>query len=241
MSSKISIFIGIDDPALKERVAAQFASDWSVPWNLVDISRSAHGASAASVAIIDNDACAGLFGKSTSIVFAGASESAARYFMAVDLAGGESVEELYKAAKRALAYRETTQQNIESLYPSPGDSVPLELMAQSLTARLHELQKLSEMRLSLIEQLPVGVLGVDDEGVVALANQKAIELLGMEEKPLWGLSVDELFDGEAKEFLSDSSREELRTKACGKDIVVRKSPFLLEKRPVGTILTLLRP
>ncbi len=241
MSSKANIFLELRDPSLKELIAAHFAGDWTSSWNLVDASRNPNAASTALVAIIDDERSASVFGKSTSLVFAGSPEDPNRYFQTVETEKPNAPEALFKAVKLAFAYRETTLQNIESLYPAIGDSAPLELMAQSLTARLHELQQLSDMRLSLIEQLPIGVLGIDDEGIVALANPKAIEILGMEDSPIWGLSVKAIFKGQADAFLADAKAEELRICFEEQQIILRKSPFLLEKRSAGTILTLLRP
>lgn len=246
MSSKFNVYLGLKDPSLKEGLSAQFANDWTSTWNVVDALRTPSAAATAIVAVVDEEETLELFGKSTTIIFAGTPsvETAARCFQSIEKRGDDGKlqdEELYKAVKLAFAYRETTRQNIESLYPPIGDSAPLEIMAQSLTARLHELQQLSDMRLSLIDQLPVGILGVDDEGIVVLANPKAIALLGMEDIPIWGLTVDALFKGQATEFMKDKSAEELKINVYGQQIVLRKSPFLLEKRQAGTILTLLRP
>ena len=241
MSSKVNVVIEMKDLSLKGRLAAHLAGDWTISWNMVEASRNPAAAATASVAILDDESCLQLFGKSTTLIFAGTPSEPKRYFKTVCIDKEDPADELFKSVKLAFGYRETTRQNIESLYPGPIDGSPLESLANSLTDKFHEIEKLSEMRLSLIEQLPIGVVGIDDEEAVVLANPKAIELLGLEDIPIWGMEAETLFKGQAKDFLKDKDAKEIEIKIYEERIIIRKSPFILENKPAGTILILLRP
>ncbi len=208
-------------------------------WNPVDVSRHPELAATALIAVVDKDEAYASFGQSTTLIFLGKPKTPEHFFCAVDEGEG-SAEELMKAIKRADAYRETTRQNIESLYPNFEGGASLESIAQSLTAKIHQLIKLSEMRMAVVDQMPVGILGIDDEGAVVLANPKAIELLGMEDVPIWGLPAESILQELGAEFLKDRSAEEARIVRYGQAITLRKSPFILENNLAGTILILFK-
>jgi len=240
MSSKTNVLIEIKDLSLKEQLADLLAGDWAMSWNLLDAARRPELAATALIGVVDDESSASRFGQSTTLILLGETSSAERFFCSVEN-GEHAPEELYKAIRKAFAYRETTRQNIESLYPNFQGGATLEAIAQSLTARIHQLIRLSEMRMAVVEQMPVGVLGIDDEGNIVLANPKAIELLGMEDIPIWGMAAETLIQENGMAFLKDKDAEELQIVRYGQSITFRKSPFILENSIAGTILILFRP
>jgi len=240
MSSKTNVLIEIKDLSLKEKLADLLAGDWAMAWNLLDAARRPELAATALVGVVDDERSVSMFGQNTTLIFLGAPSSEERFFCSVET-GEKASEELHKAIRKAYAYRETTRQNIESLYPNFQGGATLEAIAQSLTARIHQLIRLSEMRMAVVEQMPVGILGIDDEGNIVLANPKAIELLGMEDIPIWGMAAETLIQEAGMAFLKDKDSEETQIIRYGQAITLRKSPFVLENAIAGTILILFRP
>jgi len=217
-----------------------FAADWSNAWNLIEVSRSPQAAATASVAVLDDESKASLFGQQSTLIFLGQPKRPERYFLCIPSDEAALAEALFKAVKKAFAYRETTLQNIESLYPNMEGGDSLEAMACSLGMRMQELQRLSDMRLAIIEQMPAGMIGIDDEGIVVLANPMAVQLLAMEDVPLWGMEIGRLLNGKLAEFIEDKAKESLEAEVCGQALSIRKSSFALEKGKAGTILVILR-
>jgi PAS domain-containing protein len=94
------------------------------------------------------------------------------------------------------------------------------------------------MRIALVDQMPVGVMGIDDENTIVLVNPKAIEILGVEDIPIWGLSVASLLTDSVGDFVKNESMTEMSMNRYGHNILIRKSPFILEDTFAGTILVL---
>jgi PAS domain-containing protein len=241
MSSKTNILVDISDPSLREDFAVLLASDWTNSWNMLDAKRNPQFAATAQIAVVDSEAALALFNRSASVVFFGSSSDESKIFERIDASAEKPADEIFRAVKKAHAYRETTRQNIESLYPIPEKGSPLESVAHILSERLHELQRLSDMRLSLIEQLPMGVIGIDDEGAVVLANPKALELLGLQAIPVWGMSVAELLEGKADALMAAENEAWAEIVFKERRLILGKSPFLLENSPAGVILTISEP
>ncbi len=238
MSSKINILVEIKDLSLRDRLASLLAEDWARPWNIIDSRHDSETLKTVAIAVVDSPAPLSMLEPSVPVIFLGEPQEPARFFATLN---DKAPESLLSAVKRAFSYREITRQNKEALYPQMESESALQTVAQSLTARLHQLVKLSEMRVALVDQMPVGVLGIDDENNIVLANPKAIQLLGMEDIPIWGLSVDTIFRDKLSAFMSDRDSEEISITRYNQRIIIRKSPFFLENSQAGTILALWNP
>jgi c-di-AMP phosphodiesterase-like protein len=98
--------------------------------------------------------------------------------------------------------------------------------------------KQSRMRIELVNQMPVGVIGIDDENTVVLVNPEAIRLLDADEIPVWGLQAGELLSEKINPFLKNKNKKDIRINIDGTEINIRKSFFYLDNSFAGTILVL---
>jgi PAS domain-containing protein len=234
MSERTNIYIEISDQSLKEKTYQRLSEDWTINWTFVSREKNKAEPEDIHIAIIDNPKWLSTISDKAVLVFLGKPDNDAPYFSILEEVNPDS---LFTVIKRAYSYREITNQNAESLY-TPKDKDSLESIAQSLSVRVHQLMKQSEMRIALVDQMPVGILGIDDESSVVLANPKAIEALGMEDLPIWGLKATTLLTDNIDKFLKDEDAEETEIVQNGARIAVRKSNFYLEENYAGIILAL---
>lgn len=220
---------------MEEGVRNILFEDWTMHWNFVDRNTVKSDPETADIALIDDKRALSLLNKKTLIIFLGTVEDSKKFFSVIE---DPSAEMAVQAIKRANSYKEITQQNEESLYPQSQDKNSLEAVAHSLSVRVHQLIKQSEMRIALVDQMPVGVLGIDDESTVVLVNQKAVEDLGIEDIPIWGLPASTLLSDKADQFIKSEDVNEMTIERYGENILLRKAPFILEDNYAGTIIVL---
>jgi PAS domain-containing protein len=238
MSDKINIYMEISNSALKDNTCLMLSEDWSTRWHFVNREQNRASPEETDIAVIDRPALMKGIGAQAVVIFLGAVENDSRFFSALE---EPNPELLVKVIKRAHSYRDITRQNAGSAYKTPGANDTLESIAQSLSARVHQLIKQSEMRIALVDQMPAGVLGIDDESNVVLLNPKAIEILGVEDTPVWGLSAEALLGSpEAAAFISSDSDGDFALKIKGAEVIMRRAPFVLENNLAGTIVVLWR-
>jgi PAS domain-containing protein len=234
MSERTNIYIEISDQSLKEKTYQRLSEDWTINWTFVSQEKNKAEPEDIHIAVIDNPKWLSTLSEQAVLVFLGKPDDDAPYFSTLEEVTPES---LFKVIKRAYSYREITNQNAESLY-SPKDKDSLESIAQSLSVRVNQLLKQSEMRIALVDQMPVGILGIDDEENVVLANPKAIEVLGVEDLPIWGLKATSLLSEKIGNFLKNEEIMETEINPDGKKIMIRKSSFYLDDSYAGIILAL---
>lgn len=231
----MNVYLKIADEELKEKTLQILSTDWSVGWHFVGDAQNQADPAATDIAVIDKNSYLDAIHSGAAIIFFGKTSDDMPYFSIVEEA---SPEALSKAIRRAHAYREISNQNAESLY-SPKERQELESIAHQLSSKVQQLIKQSEMRIALVDQMPVGVIGVDDEDTVVMANPKAIEILKVEDIPIWGLKSNELLrSGDAAAFICDPEKESVTIERNGDMIEIRKSEFNLDGRFAGTILIL---
>jgi len=219
---------------LQEQLCQQLMSDWTVPW--IPVARDAWKSfpDEIDMVVLDKGTPPLEIKEDTPLIFAGAAEDPGKYFAVQE---DKDPEAIFRAIKRAHSYQEITKQNREALYPEHKAQDALESIAQTLSAKVHQLIRQSEMRIALVDQMPIGVLGIDDENMLVLANNKAIELLSMEDIPIWGLPIVSLLGNDIEAFLSAPKESFLFTR-YGRELEFRKTPFLLDSKLAGTILVL---
>ena len=234
MPERTNIYIDISDHTLKEKTCQRLSEDWTINWTFVSKSSNKANPEQTHIAVIDNQKSLEHLQDSAAVIFLGATDDDAPYFSILEEVTPDS---LTKAIKRAYSYREITNQNAESLY-CPKNKSALESMAQSLSVRVHQLMKQSEMRIAMVDQLPIGVLGIDDENTIVLANPKAREFLEVEDLPVWGLKADALLGNTIEAFLKNTDTDEIILERNGHKLSVRKADFTLDENYAGIILTL---
>lgn len=62
----------------------------------------------------------------------------------------------------------------------------------------------------VLENLPVGVLGIDSEGIIVIANQRANTIIGREGIPLVGCSIEKLISGAMNNLLANDDAQMTR-------------------------------
>lgn len=231
----MNVYLKISDEELKGKTLQKLSTDWSLSWHFVGDAQNQANPTATDIAVIDQSTYLDLIHSGAAIIFLGKTSDDMPYFSIIEEANPET---LSKAIRRASSYREISNQNAESLY-SPKDKQELESIAHQLGAKVQQLVKQSEMRIALVDQMPVGVIGIDDEDTIVMANPKAIELLKVEDIPIWGLKSSELLQSaDAAAFICDPEKESVSIERNGDVLEIRKSDFTLEGRFAGTILIL---
>jgi len=238
MGEKINVYIEVADESLKEKLYHMLSDDWSIQWHFISRDENRLEPEVVNIAVVDGTVKLKTIAKGASIIYLGQADDDSSYFTTIETPSPESV---FKAIKRAYSFREITKQNVESTYEERQNKNSLESIAQSLSMRVHQLMKQSEMRIALVDQLPVGVLGIDDEATIVLANPKAIEVLSVEDIPIWGLSLEALLSEKVGEFVKNGDASEIIIERYGEKIVLRKSSFILDESYAGTILVLWKP
>jgi PAS domain S-box-containing protein len=81
-------------------------------------------------------------------------------------------------------------------------------LSQQLAEQDQELiahQRILELSREVLERLPVGVLGVDDEGVIAVVNTMAHTLLGSSERELFGREAESVLPPQLAEVCKSAT------------------------------------
>lgn len=232
---KINIFIEIADQLLKKQLSQVISDDWAYHWHIINKEINQLSPTDTDIAVIDNPANQKFLDKKTVKILLSRQKSSSNGFF-VTLSTTDPID-IFTEIKRAYSHRQIIIQNREALVPQLENSINLATIAQSLSAKVTQLIRQSEMRIALVDQMPVGVIGVDDEGIIVLANPKAIEILGVEDLPIWGMPAENLLTFKINSFIS--SPDTITTiNRNNENIVVRKSDFELQGSFAGTIIIL---
>ena len=62
---------------------------------------------------------------------------------------------------------------------------------------------------NVLENLPVGVLGIDSDGIIVIANQRANIIISREGIPLVGCSIEKLISGAMNNILADDDNAQM--------------------------------
>lgn len=233
MSSKINIYLDLAENDLKDEICKRLSEDWSISWNIIRKVTSDISPELTAFVVTDDLSQLDDFHSKTIIIFIGDSEGKAF----IDLVSA-TAEVLFSEIKRAFAYRETLLQNLDSLYPTIGKRDSIEAVSSFLKARVAHLTKQTEMRMALVDQLPIGVVGIDDENNVVLMNSKSIETLGLSGAPSYGCSISKMISEEVGNFVCNNEDVEVLVRINGSDMILRKAPFVLDSQFAGTILVI---
>lgn len=118
-------------------------------------------------------------------------------------------------------------------------------LVRQVSSQEHEIafqQRLLEMSREVLEHLPAGVLGVGDDGVIALANQRAHLLLGRPEGALPGTLADEMLPAHLSQLCREGRHvpiSEVWQDASGRRMRVHCEYLGANTRAQGNVLVLL--
>lgn len=238
MPRKVNIYVELSNAPLKEQILHKLSEDWSIKWSFIGKAENKAEPEETAIAIIDHLQTLQSLAQGVITIFIGKHKEKNSFFAVVD---DPSPDAVFTVIRRAYSYWEITEQNTASLYSEEHERNSLESIAGTLSAHIHQLTRQSEMRIALVDQLPVGILGIDDENTIVLANPKAIEVLAVEDIPVWGLGVSALLTENVGKFVRDDEKKEIVINRYGQNIIIRKAPFMLDDAFAGTILVLWKP
>lgn len=229
MSAKINLIIEVANKRLKREIEEKLASDWTASWKIIPAS---HG-NGSEIAVTDSvsklpEKCSGKY-----VILSGKPKKSDKVFASSE---SKSSDEIIELIRQAIAYKDITEQNLISKYGQYEDDKDLEVLTQSLSAHIDQLVKQSQMRIAIVEQFPAGMIGIDDENVVVMANPSAVRMLGLEDMPIWGMEAAALLGSELAAFLKQDKKEQIKIKKGSRNLLFRKTPFMLDKKQAGTIL-----
>lgn len=102
-----------------------------------------------------------------------------------------------------------------------------------------EIVGLLETREAMLHGVREGIVAVDDSGRIALINDAAAGLLGIDPTRLVvGLPADEVLDPELMRLVTDSSTEPRLVLSGERVLLVRRDVATIDHRPVGALLIL---
>lgn len=149
-------------------------------------------------------------------------------------------EGLVREVRRAWMQFETRRSNMAAYESARDNASTLEEIAQGLAHRVRQLNRQNEMRIALLEQMPVGIVGVDDLGCVVLVNAEAHKVLAELPVSPFGMPADMIFPKEVVVLLRDRSRTSAVYEICGQRFLVKRSDMDLDGEHLGQILALIK-
>ncbi|MEN9361156.1 MAG: hypothetical protein RL095_2691 [Verrucomicrobiota bacterium] len=149
-------------------------------------------------------------------------------------------ETLAREVRRAWMQFETRRSNLAAYESARDNASTLEEIAQGLAQRVRQLSRQNEMRIALLEQMPVGIVGVDDLGCVVLVNAEAHKVLAELPVSPFGMPADMIFPSEVVALLHDRSRSSANYEICGQRFLVKRSDMDIDGEHLGQILALIK-
>lgn len=231
MENKVNIILDVDNPTLKSQMY-----DLLEDSNILSCASTVQTlAKDCPIAVIDSQDKALSFSDDTLLIFANqTNESKEEYFSTIDPDAELLMQELRKAychIQAAIANQEALQSVIEN-------QEKIEDIARSLSQKIRDLSKQATMRIELLEQLPVGVIGIDDCNNVVLINQEAHKILADKPFVSFGLPIETVFNQEVANFLDDKGQEKIEYRWLEHTVQLKKASFELEGEFAGRILAI---
>ena len=231
MENKVNIILDVDNPTLKSQMHDLLADS-----NILSCDTAVQTvAQDCPIAVIDSQDKALSFSDDTLLILADdKTEKQDSYFSTTDPDADLLMQELRKAychIQAAIANQEALQSVIEN-------QEKIEDIARSLSQKIRDLSKQATMRIELLEQLPVGVIGIDDTNNIVLINQEAHKILADKPFVSFGLPVATVFNQEVANFLDDEGLEKIEYSWLGHTVQLKKASFELEGEFAGRILAI---
>lgn len=231
MENKVNIILDVDNPTLKNQMRDLLADS-----NILVCHGERHtDAESSPIAVIDSQDKALSFPDETLLILAESNGGVQEeYFSTIDPDADLLMRELRKAychIQAGIANQEALQSVIEN-------QEKIEDIARSLSQKIRDLSKQATMRIELLEQLPVGVIGIDDAGNIVLINQEAQKILADKPFVSFGLPVATVFNEEVSNFLDDTGAEKIEYKWLEHTVQLKKATFELEGEFAGRILAI---
>jgi two-component system, NtrC family, sensor kinase len=117
----------------------------------------------------------------------------------------------------------------------------LSLLVEERTTELMFQNAVLQRAHHILDSLPVGVVGIDHDGLIVQMNQKASQALSRENCALLGMHYQEVFPELMRCFVEQSLRNGSHAGQCslnGSRMVIRGQTFRVRGREAGLVLTI---
>ncbi len=232
MSRHKKVLIDLHDQALKNGLIEQIDSDWTT-----DLHATCDTAELENVdlAVVSRASLLNRLPKGTLTIFAGQPpEGAAPPFVVAS----PNLKALREQVHHALQYHRIMNVNQAASGSAVEQSHTSEGPLLTLSRQLQQLKRQGEMRISLVEQLPVAVIGIDDNDLVVLANARAREMMLNRSATIYATPYHQVLPDEICRFLQDPDRESAEVEWDELTFIANKDNFVLDSEYAGTVLTL---
>jgi len=231
MSHFTTIFLDLKDASLASDLRNALDDDWRSAFSFVYPTSSPSIPVSPDIAVIDNKTSLRDLNDSAMVIFAGNQENNTDQIFSFC---NPELEKLHEEVLRAFDYLEVSSLNKESQLIDIKYRQMVEELLKPLSTRIRVMSKQLEMRDSLLEQLPIGLIGIDDSNLVVMVNSCARRILEGDNMPVYGASVETLYDGKIASFMEENQQELI----INETLSIRKAPFNFKSDFAGHILVL---
>ena len=165
-----------------------------------------------------------------TVIYAGEQEK--KFFTCCPPEAGQ----LKSAVRRAYCHWETANMNKAACNSVQEYGESLESIAQGLSWKAKQFNRLKEIRFAVADQSPVATAVVDQSGVVCFLNSKAHQLFqGLDVNPL-GRPAEVVFSSKLGQWLSAEHDDDCHVLINNYGVSVRKAKLIIDNNDVGYIL-----
>lgn len=113
-------------------------------------------------------------------------------------------EELKLTIQRALEQHELISENRKLNQKLEAKNKELKQILEERTKALHEGHRALSIHQEILENIPIGIMGLDESGYLVMVNRKGIELLKQDVLSHIGIEIDTLFPKGIVSVISDA-------------------------------------
>ncbi len=229
MPNQVKIYLDLSNTTLEQNLRNAIGDNWHT--NFTFESPTTLSPFLVDIAVIDNQRALCHINNDAKVIYAGTVNAVKKRIFS---SCNPEVNELQDEIFRAKDYIEICSLNREALINNSQFNEVVEKCLQPLSYRIRIIAQQLELRESLIDQLPVGVIGIDDTNLVVLVNLCAKRILTRDNMPALGAPIDMLYSGKIASFIQ-KNEDEMNIHPL---LSIRKSPFNFKRVFAGHIVIL---
>ncbi|HRH81145.1 MAG TPA: response regulator [Thiobacillaceae bacterium] len=148
----------------------------------------------------------------------------------------EQLREHIREAFRSKGIADENRHLTEALRAA---NTQLQAHAQELERQAGQLENTLDILQEVLQLIPWPILGVDDDGMIALANAASEALLGQQGMPLMGQNLSESLGDEARAWLGQAGETPQAVELAGQRFNVVRRPMGRKSRSRGHLIALM--
>jgi nitrogen fixation/metabolism regulation signal transduction histidine kinase len=148
--------------------------------------------------------------------------------------------DLREILQEAFMRQELAAENLRLTEELGGANEKLKESLAAKSDQLNQGEQLLDVAYEALAAIPVAVLGIDHEGMIALSNAASDALLGAGAPLLGSSAMDRLPQALLDQLAQDAADEPAGTRINGDEYVLLRHALGTGSKGVGTLLTLLR-